>query len=372
MNSTTPSTPPSATGHSSLSWIGCAFAFSLAFNFIAVCLLILACAGLLLRETSFSDDTHNLSEKYLVGSRTARNRVAVVRLDGVIMEGMLSHVHKQIEQAASDNDVKSVVLRVNSPGGTITASDDLYRRILKLRDGDPLHNHPAKPLVTSFGSIAASGGYYVAAPAQLIMAEPRTITGSIGVYGSFPNVQKLADTYGATFTTIKAGEIKDMGGMFKEMTPRERQVIQDQIDDAYVRFLDIIEKGRPKLTKAVMLERFRVSPINPDIRVRPAAEPYERYRADGGVFNGSKAKDLGLVDSIGFLEDAVQEAAKLAGLSEYRGIEYLKPKNLTDILLNARASSTPWDSLQATMSPRLWYLDPSHELAVRLSRVTTP
>jgi protease-4 len=359
--------PPPAPPPARFPVLGCAFALSFVFNLIAVVLLLFACMGLLLRGTSLPEDGPGLSEKFLTGSRTASDRVAVVRLETWIMEGFLSSVHKQIEQAASDSNVKAVVLRVNSPGGTITASDDLYLRLQKLRDGDPDEDRPAKPLVASFGSIAASGGYYAAVGAQSIFAEPTTSTASIGVYASFPNAHKFADEKGVTFITIKAGEIKDAGGMFKPMTDREKLVIQDQIDDAYVRFLDVVQKGRPKLTRAVMLERFRVTPLNPDPKARKPAEPYERYRADGGTFTGPKAKDLGLVDSIGRLEDAVKEAAKLAGISEYRGVEYQKPKTLSDLLVGVRAPVAPLEAARLALTPRLWYLEPTHEAAARLA-----
>jgi ClpP class serine protease len=116
-----------------------------------------------------------------------------------------------------------------------------------------------------------------------------------------------------------------------------------------------------------MLERFRVTPLNPDPNARKAAEPYERYRADGGTFSGPRAKELGLVDSIGRLEDAVKEAAKLAGLSEYRGVEYQKPKTLSDLLVGVKAPSAPLEAVRLALMPRLWYLEPTHEAAARLA-----
>lgn len=350
--------------------LGCAFALSFVLNLVGGVLLLLACMGLAVRSAGLPDDS-SLSEKFHSGSRTSSNKVAVVSLDGVLMEGLLSHVHKQIDAAAKDNNVKAVVFRVNSPGGSITSSDDLYRRLIKLRDGDKETDHAPKTLVASMGAVAASGGYYVSVPAAHIFAEPVTITGSIGVYGSFPRLSDEAQKNFGTLITVKAGEIKDTGSMFRDMSPKERQVIQDMVNESYVQFLDVIEKGRPKLTRAVMLQRFPVQPLRPDPNVaQPPAEAYTRYRADGGTFSGKKAQELGLVDDVGTLDDAIREAAKRANIdSDYRAFKYQRKATLSDVLFGVRAPATPLslDQFRAALTPRLWYLAAGYEAAARLA-----
>ncbi len=363
--------------------LGCLLGISLLVNVLAVGVLAIVCLGMLTFRslgTSSSD-----IESYHSGSRNALDKIAIVSIDGFILEGFLSHAHKEIEQAARDNRVKAVVLRINSPGGSITASEDLHRRIVRLRDGDEDRDRPAKPVVVSMGSIAASGGYYIAVPGQRIFAEPTTITGSIGVYASFPNVQALGQKLGFTMTTIKAGEIKDSASLFEAlpMAPKERQVLQDMVNESYGRFLDVVSKGRKPLTRVKLLERFNVQPLRPDpqdtTQPGPAA-PYRRYRADGGAFSASKARELGLIDSVGDLEDAIAAAAELAELesSSYRAVEYHKPKTLTDLLLGQQSRPGPAaslldaDRLQNALRPRIWYLAPGHEAAAFAAAASPP
>jgi protease-4 len=352
--------------------LGCAFALSFLLNVVAAIVLLVMCVALVSRGGLTDDGLTSVPEKHFSGSRSATNKIAIVSLDGVIMEGLLGNVHRQLEQAAKDDSVKAVVLRINSPGGSITASDDLHRRIIKLRDGEKNKDRPAKPLVVSMSSVAASGGYYVAVPASRILAERSTLTGSIGVYTSLPNVKELASKVGVSMNTIKAGAIKDSGSMFKEMTPSEQQVLQDMVDDAYIQFLTVVEKGRPKLTRARMLERFQVQPLRPDPKNLPPGtsdKPYTRYRADGGVWTAVKARELGLIDAVGTVEDAVTAAAEAAELDEdsFKAIRYQKRPTLTDILLSGKSSPPPSASLlelprlRAAFTPRLWYLAPGHE-----------
>ena len=150
-----------------------------------------------------------------------------------------------------DPHVKAVVVRIDSPGGTIGASEDIHRELTRLRSGQ----HPrfpdakAKPLVASMGSIAASGGYYIAMPAETVFAEKTTLTGSIGVFAALPNVSELANKNGVRMELIKAGGIKGSGSPFHELTPAERQPWQDMVDQAYDQFLDVVVRGRPGLTK---------------------------------------------------------------------------------------------------------------------------
>src|SRR5579884_2544255 len=288
--------------------LGCAFALSLALNLIGILVILLLCMGFLLLH---KPTTVPLAEKHYSGKSTATDKIAIITLDGILLEGLLAYPHKQIEQAAEDRHVKAIVVRINSPGGSITASDDLYHKLLELRDGNPKKDRGPRPLIVSMGGMAASGGYYVAMPGQTLFAERTTLTGSIGVYASFPNIKKLADDHGVKLVTIKQGEIKDSGSPFAEMSPHERQVWQDMVDDAYQHFLHIVETGRPMLAGGKLLEPLTLKPIQagPTFLKDKADKPQEQYRrylADGGVWTAEKALKYKLVDKIGTLDDAVQ------------------------------------------------------------------
>lgn len=362
-----PPPPPSRS-----SFLGCAFALSFALNLVGVVAVLLLCLGFFVLR---KPDTVPLGEKRYAGESRATDKIAIIAVDGVILEGMLGYAYKQIEQAADDHNVKAVVVRINSPGGSITASDELYRKLLELRDGNPKKNHDPRPLIVSMGSLAASGGYYIAMPGQTVFAERTTITGSIGVYSSFPNVKKLADKYGVAVNIIKQGQIKDSGSPFAEMSAHEQQVWQDMVDDAYQRFVQVVEKGRPMLSGGRLLEALTVTPVKagPTFLKNEANKngPYQRYLADGGVWTAENALKHKLVDKIGTLDDAVQAAHDAAKLSDsYQAIKYERPSTLADLLgLGAQSHTPPSGSvfdparLEAGFAPRLWYLAPGAELS---------
>jgi len=367
--STPPRAPRPAAGRSS--FLGCAFALSFALNLIGGLLLILGCFGLVVLH---KPDTFPLTEQHYSGKKGASDKVAIITLDGVILEGLLGYVRKQIDQAAGDKHVKAVVLRINSPGGSITASDDLHRSFTELRDGNAQKKYGAKPLLVSMGGMAASGGYYVAMPGQSLFAERTTMTGSIGVYSSFPNVKKLADDHGVSLNTIKQGQIKDSGSPFAQMTDHERQVWQDTVDSAYQRFLTVVEEGRPALAGGKLLKSLDITPIQagPDfLKEDKKAEPYKRYLADGGIWTADKALQYQLIDKIGTLDDAVQAAHDAANLGDnYQAIKYERPSTLADLLgLGVNSHALPAGSvldparLEAGFQPRLWYLAPGAEVS---------
>src|SRR5262249_54429213 len=156
------------------SCFGCLFALSFLLNILAGGLVLAACFGLF---RGVSEDSTGLYEKLYSGSKSASDKVAVVTIDGILLESFLGHAHQQLEQAAKDAQAKAVVLRITSPGGSVTASEDLHQRIVRLRDGDKDKNTSAKPVIASMGGVAASGGYYIAAPASRILAETTTTTG---------------------------------------------------------------------------------------------------------------------------------------------------------------------------------------------------
>jgi protease-4 len=283
-------------------------------------------------------------------------------------------------------------VRIESPGGTITASEDLHRRLVQLRDGTTpkfqATGTTKKPLVVSMGAMAASGGYYIAMPAvrdpqtpsaKKLFAERTTITGSIGVYASFPNIAKFAKDHGIEMDMIKAGDVKGSGSMFHEMTPQERQPWEDMVEHAYRLFLDVVEEGRPALKGKLTEELFAPKPIplhdaKGNVVLgedgKPKTTTYTRKRADGGIFTADEALNYDLIDQIGTLEDAIAEAATEAGLTKYRAVVYERPVTLLGLLgASARGrSANPLDlgKLAGALGPRVWYLTPQSELAAVL------
>jgi protease-4 len=329
-----------------------------------IALFLLFAGAVVLLVAWLLGERSTLEEHHYSGPSSARDKIAIIRLDGVIMEGLLGFVHKQIDAAARDEHVKAVVLRINSPGGTITASDDLHHRLVELRDGNPDKKTHPKKLIVSMGSLAASGGYYAAMPAETLVAERTTLTGSIGVFAAFPNVHKLTDKYGVEMIVIKRGEVKDSGSMFKPMTVEDRQVWQDMVDHAYQQFLTVVEEGRPQL-KGKLREEL---PHEITVPNDEGKKSYVRRRADGGIFTADEAKKLGLIDEIGYLETAIQHARTAAGLgTDTTVITYDRPWSLAESVLGVRAPQPAGQfdlaKLANGLTPRVWYLAPGGELA---------
>jgi protease-4 len=356
--------------------------------------IMLICGGLLIRGIGVSDADYSalpVHERYLGGSASAGDKVAVVRIEGTIMEGLLTFAHKQIEEAAKDRSVKAVVVRIESPGGTITASDELHRRLVHLRDGttpklqekgtDP------KPLFVSMGSMAASGGYYIAMPAALdpkkpeekkLFAERTTITGSIGVYAAFPNAAEFAKNHGIEMDMIKAGDVKGSGSLFHKMSPQERQPWEDMVENAYHQFLSVVEEGRPALKGKLTEDLFdaKTIPVHDDKgnvvteNGQPKTATYTRKRADGGIFTAQEAKQYGLIDAIGTVEDAAAEAAREAGLTKYKIVHYVRPPSLFGLLSGSDVSTVEpfsFGRIANVLGPRVWYIVPQAEMSARLS-----
>ena len=330
-----------------------------------------------------TDDPDELREHHIAGENGAHDKIAVIRIEGVLMEGSTRFYIKQIEQAAKDDRVKAIVLRIESPGGTITASEEIHRLLTQLRDGKLRKFPDGKPrkLIVSMGAIAASGGYYIAMPAEKIFAEKTCITGSIGVYASLPNVAELINRNGIKFELIKAGGIKASGSPFHELTPQERQPWQEMVDAAYDGFLDTVVAGRPQLTKpmlrdgAIVRDRIAIRDdkgnLVKDWWGQTRKVEYVRYRADGGTFTAPEAKKYGLIDDIGDLDDAIDAAAVSAKLTWFQAVHYEKPatflNSLIGIQANPAAHSLDPKRLSHGLSPRLWFLSSQADLSGILS-----
>ena len=214
-------------------------------------------------------------------SMSVGEKVAVVPITGLIAESEQCISH--LKRYGKDNSVKAVVLRINSGGGGVAPSQEIYEEVRKL--------NRKKPVLCSMGNVAASGGYYIAAGARKIYANQGTMTGSIGVKMPLVNLKDLAEKIGVKGMTIKSGEFKDIGSPLREMTPQEQQILQIVVDNVHMQFVNAVAEGRK-------LSREEVMQI-----------------ADGRILTGEQAKALGLVDELGNLEDAVSDAAKQGGIS---------------------------------------------------------
>jgi len=249
-------------------------------------------------------------------SFSLKDKIGVVPIEGVISDS--KEVIEQLDEFGKDGSVAAVVLRIDSPGGGVAASQEIYDAVLELKK--------TKKVVVSMGSIAASGGLLVACAADKIVANPGTITGSISAIMQFANFEELMKKIGMKSSVIKSGEYKDIGSPLREMTPQEKNIIQDLVDDIFDQFIDVIVKER-KLTREQVLAI-----------------------ADGRVFSGRKAKELGLVDELGDMASAVKLAGHLAGKKGKYDLVYPSKKRnaLLDYFLEGAASRIS-DSLREKM-----------------------
>jgi protease-4 len=217
-----------------------------------------------------------------VGVTPWSSAVGVIEVRGVIDED--EEVIDSIRRFAKADQIRAVILRIESPGGAVTPSQEIYRELLRLRE--------KKPLIASLGEVAASGGYYIASACNTIVANPGTITGSIGVImGTMYNVQGLLEKLGVKGTVVKAGAYKDIGSPIRDMTSEERQILKSMLDDVHKQFIAAVAEGR-KMDEAVV-----------------------QTLADGRIYSGEQAQRLGLVDQLGNFQDAITLAAEQAGIS---------------------------------------------------------
>jgi protease IV len=250
---------------------------------------------LILLFLSSSDDTIRIS---------SGKNVAVVELTGVITES--DDIVRQLKRYRENKNVNAIILRVDSPGGGVAASQEIYEEVKKtVGEG--------KPVVVSMGAVAASGGYYVALPATSIVANPGTITGSIGVISQFIHLDAMLDKLGVDVTTIKSGRYKDSGSMYRDMEEFERAYWQELMDDVYDQFVQAVADER-----------------NFDIQTAFSL-------AEGKIYTGRQAYDLHLVDTLGTFEDAIYIAAELGGIDGYPS------------LIRERPRRTVWDSFMSAV-----------------------
>jgi protease-4 len=263
-------------------------------------------------------------EEVTYEDNSASSKIAVIEVNGIIMSramdqggyGMVDVIKAQLKRAAEDDKVKAVLLKVDSPGGEVLASDEISRAIAEFQAAPR-----GKPVVCSMGGLAASGGYYVSAPCRWIVANDLTITGSIGVIMSSWNYRGLMDKVGVRPQTFKSGKYKDMLSGSREpesITAEERQMVQALIDETYGKFKSVVAAGRK-----------RAQEKNRD-KGRALSEDWADY-ADGRILSGTEAFKLGFVDELGTFDDAVKRAKSIAGIPRANLIEYQQRFDISDL-----------------------------------------
>jgi protease-4 len=264
-----------------------------------------------------------LEEQVVSGSGDAK--VLLIDVSGVISseerqgalglrteESTVARVHAELERADQDDDVRAVVLRINSPGGTVTGSDVIYERLMRFKAERNV------PLLVQMMDVAASGGYYVALAGDEIIASPTSVTGSIGVLFVNLSAEGLLDKIGVRNQTVASGRMKDIGSPLRTMTPAERAVLESLIGDMQARFLGLVRTRRPGL--------------------RPAMDA---QMVDGRIFSADQALAGGLVDAIGYLDGTIERAKQRAGVAEAVVIRYRRPNEFAEGLYAHAGAPAP-------------------------------
>jgi protease-4 len=268
-----------------------------------------ALAGCVYAPVSLGDmGDGKIEERTLLEADTG-NKIALVQIDGEIddsatqtlgfttREGTTARVKELLDVAKKDDDVKGLIVRINSPGGGVTASDIVYHELKAWKTAT------GKPVVALLMDVAASGGYYIAQASDRIVAHPTCVTGSIGVVALFVNVEGLSKKIGVEVTTIKSGVYKDIGSPFRPMEESERKLLKNLIDEMYGQFVSVVADGR----KSAGLSREEILKL-----------------ADGRVFSAADARAARLVDSVGYFEDAVTACKDLAHVKDAKVVTYTR------------------------------------------------
>ncbi|OIP63895.1 MAG: signal peptide peptidase SppA [Nitrospirae bacterium CG_4_9_14_3_um_filter_53_35] len=225
-----------------------------------------------------------------------REKIAVIEIQGIILDSkdILDH----LKLFSEDRNVKGIILRIDSPGGAVAPSQEIYSEIRKI------HEKGEKKVVASFGNVAASGAYYIASATDKIVSNPGTITGSIGVIMEMSNIQELLDKIGVESYVVKSGKYKDIGSITRPMSEEESQILQSVLDDVHMQFMEDVSKGRGMAMDKI------------------------KEIANGSIFSGRQALGLGLVDKLGSFQDAVDLTKELTGIKGEPDLIYEKKENL--------------------------------------------
>lgn len=300
----------------------------------------------------------------VIEDNDADNKVLVMDIDGIISgrsaaasDGLVENIRDQFERASEDGAIRAVVLRVDSPGGEVLASDEIHDAIRSFQSDHDI------PVVAAMGSLAASGGYYVSAPCRWIVAHPLTLTGSIGVIFHGYNYRGLMDRVGVLPDVVKSGKLKDMFSgeqRPEDVLPEEKRILNDLVQESFTRFKMVVREGR-----TAAAEKNRKAGIDEGRVLSPEWEAL----ADGRILSGIQAHEAGLVDELGDFRKAISRAKALAGIPEADLISYESPHSFEDFLgLLGRSSvsgrvrlEVPGILPQGTLRPGLLYfLSPLH------------
>ena len=283
-----------------------------------------------------------LVERVVYGTKGPK--ILLIDIDGMISdlaapralgfgerESMVSRVRAQLDRAEEDGDIRAIILRINSPGGTASASEIVYSEIRRFKEEHEI------PVIAQLMGVAASGGYYLAMSADTVRALPTTITGSIGVIFSGVSVSGLMEKIGVENQTLTTGPYKDAGSSLRRMTDGERAQLSSVLDGLYARFLEVVERGRPDLSSEEV-----------------------RALADGRIFSAVQAEANGLIDGVGDLPGAVDLAEERAGIETSRVVAYGRPDEWRENLYSMGAlpepTASPWALLSPVSEPGFLYL----------------
>ncbi|MGH0028661.1 MAG: signal peptide peptidase SppA [Myxococcota bacterium] len=253
-------------------------------------------------------------------------KILMIQLDGLLTEqprsdsffspgeSRVARLREELDRARKDSEIDALLLRIDSPGGTVTASDILYHEIRRFKE------ERGVPVVAQMMGVAASGGYYVAMAADRVVAQPTTVTGSIGVVFGGINVAGLMEKIGVENQTLVSGSFKDAGSPLRDMTPAERDQLQSVLEDMFARFLSVVQQGRPDLDADTIAKL-----------------------ADGRIYSGPQALDHGLVDELGDLNAAVEAAERAAGLGASKVVTYHRPQEYRNNVYSVEAPPRSFD-----------------------------
>lgn len=315
-------------------------------SLLLLAFVISACCGVYLsvrpvpackQETPAKETSAKLAGAF--SSKSTKPGIAWIKVRGVIAQdnnsGPFSRptgagaIAKKIREAAESKNVKALVLDINSPGGTVASVQNIYGEILKAKK-------QGKKVVALFRDVAASGGFYIAMAADKIVAEPGTITGSVGVIMQTSNVEGLFEKIGVSVTPITSGKYKDMGSAYRPMSEEEKNILQDMVDDTYSQFFNAVKEGRPQVKEEVLKEY-----------------------TDGRIFTGQRAFNLGFIDQLGGEEEARLLAGELAGLKDPKILNQRGTDNLRELIFSFGTNlenQTLARQLQSLSTPSVSYL----------------
>lgn len=285
--------------------LGCGGFLFLIFVFFIIVITVI---GAIISFKSKVSVSLPFNETVIEGEGT--DKIALIPINGEIVSdttySSINQINAQdiisiLKQIEKDDNVKAVVLKINSPGGSVTSVDEVYQKLKSLKS--------KKKIIASFGETGASGAYYLAAVGEKILANPTSIVGSIGVILQIPNLEGTFEKIGYKEVVIKSGNLKDIGSYNRAMTDEEKKILQDMTDEVYNRFVDVVAVGR-------RMDKKEVLPL-----------------ADGRIYTGQQAKNLKLIDDFGDIDTAINQAKSLAGLSQAKVVEYETPMGLIRSLL---------------------------------------